>query len=212
MIHSPFSVGFTWNPQRLPPNPAPRCRSISSVAAHVPATRNATKAPITTAPRRPSAPRALRLPPNFNSPPSPQRVDSLNTTQPNRSYPSRRGRRLKTLAVRPGKPVLSGRKSTHRTNGNEQKLCSPRLARRNDWIIHDDMNQRTWMSTDGQISRTGFTRRHNFQSSSCLGGTRENGQRLIGSLAPSAGMRWRGKGRAGRCSRPRDGARSQAAL
>ncbi len=86
------------------------------------------------------------------------------------------------------------------------------VHRGSHWIIHDDMNQRTWMSTDGQISRTGFTRRHNFQSSSCLGGTRENGQRLIGSLAPSAGMRWRGKGRAGRCSRPRDGARSQAAL
>ena len=134
-IRSPTFTGLTHGSRRLSGAVDPRCCSISRgaipppAATHVPATEIATITPAAIIPGRPPDPLALRLPPNFNPPPSLQGVETLNSRQPNRSYPFPHERRLKTLAVRPGNPVFPARKSATGTGGNEQNFCSLSVER-----------------------------------------------------------------------------------
>ena len=153
---SPVSTGFNHRSSRLPEAADSPCRSASpgtillSVTAHVPATEIATRTPAAIIPGRPPDLRTLRLPPNFNPPPSLQGVETLNGTHLNRSYPFPHGRRLKTLAVRPGNPVFSARKSIWRSDSNEQIFCSLPV----EWEM-TGVFTKTWAKAHGRRRMTG---------------------------------------------------------
>ena len=157
---SPVSAGFNHRSSRPSEAVDSPCRPGSpgaippSVTAHVPATEIATRTPAVIIPGRPPDLRTLRLPPNFNPPPSLQGVETLNGMYPNRSYPFPHGRRLKTLAVRPGNPVFSARKSIWRSDSNEQIFCSLPV----EWEM-TGVFTKTWTKTHGRRRMTGSNAR-----------------------------------------------------